>query len=142
MKRFLVATVIASVIASGCSSDTPVPAEGDTTTVPTEALSVGQKPTAEPVAPTAGAEATEPNGTITREMLGDEWPFTVEAGVVACDGGGVTFTAEGVTYAVNGTAKDGDMGADIMAIWADNPSVPGLKKDIGAVITRGLELCK
>lgn len=142
MKRFLVATVIASVIASGCSSDTPVPAEGDTTPVPTEALSVGQEPTAEPVAPTAGAEATEPDGTITREMLGDEWPFTVDGGVVACDGDGVTFTADGVTYAVNGTARGREMGVDAQAIWADDPSTPGLKKDISPVINRGLELCK
>lgn len=141
MKRFLIATIFVSTVISGCSSDTPAPAEGDTTTAPTEALSVGEEPTEEPAAPTAEPEAAEPDGTISREMLGDEWPFTVDSGVVACDGDGVTFTADGITYAVNGTARGRGMGIDVQAIWADDPSPPGLKKDISPVINRGLELC-
>ncbi|WP_420463116.1 DUF2511 domain-containing protein [Candidatus Palauibacter sp.] len=44
---------------------------------------------------------------ISRSDLGEEWPFTVDSGTVACPGPGsaVTFTTpNGQTYAVNGRA--------------------------------------
>jgi hypothetical protein len=44
-------------------------------------------------------------------------------------------------YAVNGLAKGTDKYADIMAIWADNPDVPGLKKDMSGLTDEGLSLC-
>lgn len=68
------------------------------------------------------------------------WPFTVASGLLACEGGAVTFTAGGVEYGVNGTAQDlGYPGPD--AIWADDPETPGLKVSISAVIDRGLQEC-
>lgn len=87
----------------------------------------------------------ESSGQVSRATLGDEWPLTVEAGELRCDGSGgvgaVTFTAAGKTYAVNGIAKQRGIQA-IDPIWAPNPSIPGTKKSIGPLIDRGLELCK
>ena len=39
---------------------------------------------------------------ITREELGNSWPFTASEGTLACHGGEVVFTANSKTYAVNG----------------------------------------
>jgi hypothetical protein len=88
---------------------------------------------------------------ITRQEYGQRWPFTVEDGILACRDTGVTvgatkmkevtFTANGVTYAVNGTAKGNKAYANIDGIWAEDPERPGLKKDIQPIIDMGLQLC-
>jgi hypothetical protein len=79
---------------------------------------------------------------IGRADLGKSWPFTVDAGVLKCEGAGeVTFTAGGTTYAVNGTATGADNGVDIKPIWKKDPDFPGLRINIGPIITRGLKLC-
>jgi len=83
---------------------------------------------------------------ISKKELGNAWPFTVDEGGLACEGskgfGAVTFQAKGVTYAVNGTAMSRRRGVDIDRIWASDPSGLVPKKNIGAVIERGLKLCK
>jgi hypothetical protein len=98
-----------------------------------------QEETAETEEP---VEEAEP-GTITRDEFGDDWPFTVEGGVLRCEGeggvGAVIFEAEETEYGVNGVAKSQGY-ADIEPIWADEPST-GAKKNIGPIIDRGLELC-
>lgn len=77
---------------------------------------------------------------VSRSQFGEEWPFTVEEGVLRGRGwGSVTFKARGEEYAVNGVAK-GQGFKDIDAIWATDPET-GLKKNIGTIIVRGLELC-
>jgi hypothetical protein len=78
---------------------------------------------------------------VSRADFGTDWPLTVEGGVLACEGAGsVTFAAGGTTYAVNGMAETQDAGADIDPIWKDVGG--GLKKNIGPLIDRGLELCE
>ena len=83
---------------------------------------------------------------ITKQEFGAKWPLTVDEGILACKGRGgvgeVIFMANGKTYAVNGTAKSAKKYIPIDEIWADNPSVSGLKKDIGPIIERGLKLCQ
>lgn len=78
-------------------------------------------------------------------MLGDDWPLTVDEGVLACAGtagaGAVTFSSGGTVYAINGTAKQRNAGTDIAPIWADNPDVAGLKKNLSPLLERGLALC-
>jgi hypothetical protein len=83
---------------------------------------------------------------ITKQEFGTKWPLTVDEGVLACKGRGgvgeVVFTTNGKTYAVNGIAKGTKKYIPIDEIWANNPSVSGLKKDIGPIIERGLKLCQ
>lgn len=83
---------------------------------------------------------------ISRQEYGDRWPFTVEEGILDWEatptGTAVTFTANGVTYAVNGTAMTAGKYADIEPIWAADPKGLWPKKDIGPIIDRGLELAK
>ena len=52
----------------------------------------------------------------------------------------VTFTANGVMYALNGPAKSSRQFDDVSAIWRDS-DYPGVKVDIGPMIIRGLSLC-
>jgi hypothetical protein len=79
---------------------------------------------------------------MSRSEYGKDWPLTVEAGVVRCEGAGaVTFTTGGTTYAVNGLARGMGTYPDVHAIWADDPDFEGLKKYIGPIIDRGLALC-
>lgn len=83
---------------------------------------------------------------VSREELGAKWPLTVDRGVLSCNGsngvGQVIFTAGGKTYAVNGLARGMKKYPPVDEIWADNPSGPGPKKDIGPLIDRGLKLCR
>ncbi len=86
----------------------------------------------------------------TRSEYGDKWPFTVEEGVLSCTDTGrtvgttrmleVTFTANGVTYGLNGTAKQNSRYSNVEAIWANDPSLPGTRKNITPIIDRGLAL--
>ena len=55
---------------------------------------------------------------VSRSEFGDSWPLSVEDGVLACEAAGaVTFTTNGVTYAVNGLAKSNKAFANIDRIW-------------------------
>ena len=77
---------------------------------------------------------------VSRADFGKDWPLTVESGTLKCEGGwAVTSTTNGTTYAVNGLASGMNQCPEIDPIWADAPQ--GLKKDIGPLIDRGLELC-
>lgn len=71
-----------------------------------------------------------------------EWPFTVDAGLLKCEAGAVTFEpAGGPRYAVNGTAKGAGY-PDISPIWAEDKNLGyGLKVDISEVLNKGLSLC-
>ena len=83
---------------------------------------------------------------ISRQEFGEDWPFTLDEGILACKGGGgageVVFTANGASYAVNGVAKGTKKYRPIEEVWADNSSLPGTKKNIGSIIERGLKLCQ
>ena len=91
----------------------------------------------------ACAEEGMPTSQISRDSFDGEWPFTVAEGTLDCEGAGaVTFTTDGTSYAVNGLAQSATDYPDVDAIWADDPSSPGLKIFIGDVIQQGLELCE
>ncbi|MCW2537469.1 MAG: hypothetical protein JWQ26_3168 [Modestobacter sp.] len=77
------------------------------------------------------------------EGEGRTWPLTVDRGTLDCEPANrVIFTADGTTYAVNGTAKGAGEWPDIDPIWADDGSGLGLKVDIGDLIGAGLALCE
>ena len=80
---------------------------------------------------------------VSRADFGADWPLTVESGVLSCIApSSVVIEANGRMYAVNGAAKSQTGLAAIDAIWADNPSVAGLKKDIAPLVDKGLTLCR
>lgn len=99
---------------------------------------------------------SHPQGYVSREILGDEWPLTVDDGVLGCElvqvsdasYASVTFTSGGITYAVNGVARASGTYAEIDPIWAVSPySLPDdplgpLRIDIGPLIDRGIALCR
>lgn len=86
----------------------------------------------------------------SRSTFDGEWPFTVESGVLACDGtrdlASITFTANGTTYGINGTALTrGKPRPD--AIAKENPEAKtdplvSPQVPLGDVLDRGRELCK
>lgn len=82
---------------------------------------------------------------MTQAEFGDKWPFSVSEGTLRCEGSGgagaVTFEAGGKVYGVNGTAKGRGL-PGIEPIWLDDSSGLGLKKSVGPIIDRGLQLCR
>lgn len=77
------------------------------------------------------------------------WPFTVTGGVLICHAPHrVTFTANGVEYALNGAAKSTGQFQDVNPILRDtggyieinNTRVPA-KQGGGPMAVRGLDLC-
>ncbi|MFF3166620.1 MULTISPECIES: hypothetical protein [unclassified Streptomyces] len=91
----------------------------------------------------SSSEAKDPSGglPVTASRF-KEWPFTVSAGVLQCEGGAVTFEPPGgPRYAVNGTATDAGYPA-MTPIWADDTNLGnGLKVDISEVLDKGRSLC-
>lgn len=123
-----------------------------TTTTEEATTTTAPATTTEPPATTTAAPPTtifpdDGDMTITPEGI-DPWPFTVDEGVVACEGDAVTFEADGTIYAINGFARQraeaGEPWVDIYEsnVWAPNPAIPGTKVDIGGVIDLGLRLCE
>lgn len=93
---------------------------------------------------------------ISREQFGEQWPFTVESGVLGCGAvesspgvGKVVFEADGsggTFYAINGIAKgfaDEQGWHQLEEIWADNPATAkyGGKVNIQPMIALGLSIC-
>lgn len=109
--------------------------------------------TTTPVTTAPAAESTTPAVTTTPPgyisevtWTSGDWPFTVPEGVLMCTNAGlppqqVTFTANGVTYALNGTAALAGRYADITPIIRDKPITPGTGVKLRAVIQLGRALC-
>lgn len=93
-----------------------------------------------------GGEEEEMRGQVSADSVTYDWPLTVEQGTLRCEANSAVIfqSPEGTKYALNGTATaraDQRGYADVDEIWRDNPDVPGLKVDIGGLISDGLELC-
>ena len=86
---------------------------------------------------------------VARDDFGDQWPFTVDEGVLRCEGGAVVFTSGGTTYAVNGTAlarmKVQPTWRESREVWATNarPQPPEVqtREDLSPIVNLGLALC-
>jgi hypothetical protein len=148
MKSILMLVMIFALwmaMISGCSN-----ADKSNSSQPLSVSTPSPKAVTTPVPATPVPATPQPapqiDGKITKQELGGEWAFTVDDGVLACDGkngvGAVTFTSGGKTYALNGAAKQTNKYEPVDSIWADDPSIKGAKKDIGSTIQRGLKLCK
>ena len=156
----IVLSLFAKPKAAQPSVTTPVavaPTSTNTAMPPTITPTVGPSPTSPPPTntpqptntplPTATPPPTNTplpqNETlITKEAYGDEWPFTVKQGVLSCENiSEVVLTVDGVSFAINGTAKSTKKYQPVEKIWADNPAIPGAKKSVGDIIKSGLTLC-
>jgi hypothetical protein len=73
------------------------------------------------------------------------WPFTVAQGDLACTAeGGMqmqTFTADGVTYALNSAAKGAGRYPPVDAIWRQDPNLSAAKVNIAEVLDYARSLC-
>lgn len=79
---------------------------------------------------------------ISKQEMGEDYPFTVSEGELTCRNKTVLFTADGETYAVNSTARSSRRYKPIDEIWAEDPNDEGAKIDLDKVIEMGLELCR
>ena len=91
--------------------------------------------------------STEPTNYAPKESLivyeqSSDWPLTVTGGTLACRSLAVTYTYDGISYAVNGSASAKEY-RNIDPIWKDNPIeyMEGTKISISGLIDRGLALC-
>jgi hypothetical protein len=86
------------------------------------------------IAGRAASPAAPNERQISRESMGDAWPFTVDSGTLRClNASDVVFVVDGKTYAVNGTAKA--RYPEVNPLWRDDPAYPDLdlKVNIGPV---------
>lgn len=136
IEKFTTILLLQFVLLAGCSSDHEA----------SKPLSSEHSETLQAQSETPQVQVSESDEKISKSNFGDAWPFTVEEGLLSCQGGNgfgaVIFSSNGITYAVNGIAKGRKTYNDIEAIWANNPAIPGIKKDLGTIIDRGLKLCK
>lgn len=136
---FLVCVVIGAMnqpqqVAGTINTAAPAPTE-----VPTEEPA----PTAMPaptVDPMTAAMADLP-GYVSRATMGEDWPLTIEQGVLSCSMPGrvIVLIADGATYAVNAPAREG---TNRQPAWKDVMDVREGDKDLGPLIDEGLALCK
>ncbi len=85
-------------------------------------------------------------GVVNRATLGDAWPLSIDGGTLHCESDrSVILRANGVSYAVNGTAR-GQMSArgwrDIRDIAVPDPRFDGGVKELQPLVDRGLALCQ
>lgn len=85
---------------------------------------------------------------ISKEQLGEDWPFTAEEMHLSCLAGGAVVVMDVDTaemYPVNGMANSQakrNAMKPLAEIWLDNPEIEGAKISVNRIIERGLELCK
>jgi hypothetical protein len=79
---------------------------------------------------------------VTRQELGDKWPFTVDSGYVDCpDGISAIFRTGNTEYGLNGMATSRGF-AEPDAIRKSDPSIPGAMISIGPMIDLARQQCK
>jgi hypothetical protein len=78
--------------------------------------------------------------TVTAAEYGDEWPLTVDSGVLQCQGNAASIRTPRGVYALNGFALQEGL-PRLDPIWRDDPSVPGVKVSIGDLLDMALALC-
>ena len=77
---------------------------------------------------------------VSDKEFGEEWPFTVSAGMLVCDGPGVIFVVDGKSYALNGAAMmRGYLASD--PILLQDPNNRFGRKSTEAVLEKGLKMC-
>jgi hypothetical protein len=78
---------------------------------------------------------------VSRNLIGEDWPLTVDEGTLHCHSHAIVFTdPDGNEWAVNGQAISAGY-AEIDPIWADNPDIDGAKLNLSALNPFGLTIC-
>jgi hypothetical protein len=96
------------------------------------------------------AQASTDTVTVSKAEYGEKWPLTVDQVELACEPPTlITVTANGVTYALNGSARTHAKRygwEDFESIWRTDPTSDpnGTQWKIPAsnLIDRGMQLCK
>lgn len=89
-----------------------------------------------------------PPKLISAEDFGDEWPFVPEEMHLQCLPGNavvVTDPETGRMYGLNGpaNAKARQLGLESLDdVWLENTAILGTKVPVGAVLDRGIDLCR
>lgn len=119
---------------------------------PKQSREASSSNSAQPSAQSARTQTSPASVKVTKAEYGEEWPFTVDEGVLTCENikgaKTVTLTANGITYIVNSLPKGIETRGNkkfvriLGTIWAKNPKGPAPYKAIGAIIDRGLSLCR
>ena len=84
----------------------------------------------------------------TAAEFGQAWPLSVESGVVSCVGGSdvaigreiALITIDGTTYGLNSSALEANY-PDLEALRIDNPAIPGVRLDLGTLISLAIRQC-
>jgi hypothetical protein len=145
-KAQLIAWVVVAVVLIAAAASPPEDTADTSSPPQTNSMETADTTDQTTTEPAAEMEAADDPAHVSRAALGDEWPLTVEEGTLRCDGaqqaGAVFFETGGRVYPVNGIARGRRDGPEIDEIWADDPDIPGAKKNIGILIERGLAVCE
>lgn len=91
-------------------------------------------------------EPAQQSGPISENIdstkFGAAWPFSVPSGELTCQAAAITFTSNGVTYPVNGTAQNLGLRTRIEDIWLPDPQIKGARISISPIIEEGQKLCR
>ena len=95
----------------------------------------------------AAKDSSRP-AVLTKQKLGNAWPFTTESAVVGCESGRLYVLTNGQKYALNGSATgartpDGKkMYGDLDEVWLPDPANgPGGHKSLTAVMDAAQKEC-
>lgn len=153
--RYLFSAVAASLLlifalsVAGCGSTTSDSAAPAKEAAPSSDQDGGEAADDEGYGTDSSADASASgDGKISKASFKGEWPLTVKAGTLSCEGSGgvgkVWLQADdGTTYAINGLAvgeAKANGGHVVDEIWAEDKY--GLRPDVSPIIDAGLALCE
>jgi hypothetical protein len=90
------------------------------------------------------AEGSSRRKFLEKDDFGDDWPLTVDYGVVSCQSPSAVYfsISDNRRFPVNGLAISADTsGNDIREIWRDHPASHIPKYPIGPILNVGLGIC-
>ena len=95
-----------------------------------------------------GGGGSDEGRLASADEFGQAWPLSIESGVVTCIGGKdvaigheiALFTVDGTTYGLNQDALDANY-PDLEAFRIDNPAIPGVRLDLGTLISLAIRQC-
>lgn len=100
----------------------------------------GDRPSAPPRVPEESGPGLEQfESAVSRTDHGDEWPLTVEDGVVACLAGAMTFATGAKRYALNDLGVARSTGEAIVSIQARDSR--GRLRDLTPLLDAANDLC-